>query len=158
MEPGLRRCRCCGTDFEFLGTEDSEQLDWQVRLCRILWRRRRYRRRCQCPAKLAGRIAVCAPRPPKVIPKGLLTATLRAGLSFSLIRPSSSACRYRQGRPPMCSSGVRLGDFPPFFVFEALEPARRVQVPSDLGRFHVPGGSSFSVIDFRAGASLLRSS
>ena len=82
VEPGLRRCRCCGTDFEFLGTEDSEQLDWEVRLRRILWRRRRYRRRCQCPAKLAGRIAVCAPRPPKVIPRGLFTAMFLARLAY----------------------------------------------------------------------------
>ena len=82
MEPGLRRCRGCGTDFEFLGTEDSEQLDWEVRLRRILWRRRRYRRRCQCPAKLAGRIAVCAPRPPKVIPRGLFTAMFLARLAY----------------------------------------------------------------------------
>jgi transposase len=90
VEPGLRRCRCCGTDFEFLGTEDSEQLDWEVRLCRILWRRRRYRRRCQCPAKLAGRIAVCAPRPPKVIPKGLFTAMFLARLAYE---------KYVLGRP-----------------------------------------------------------
>ena len=90
VEPGLRRCRCCGTDFEFLGTEDSEQLDWEVRLRRILWRRRRYRRRCQCPAKLAGRIAVCAPRPPKVIPKGLFTAMFLARLAYE---------KYVLGRP-----------------------------------------------------------
>ena len=90
VEPGLRRCRCCGTDFEFLGTEDSEQLGWEVRLCRILWRRRRYRRRCQCPAKLAGRIAVCAPRPPKVIPKGLFTAVFLARLAYE---------KYVLGRP-----------------------------------------------------------
>ena len=90
VEPGLRRCRCCGTDFEFLGTEDSEQLDWEVRLRRILWRRRRYRRRCQCPAKLAGRIAVCAPRPPKVIPRGLFTAMFLARLAYE---------KYVLGRP-----------------------------------------------------------
>ena len=90
MEPGLRRCRGCGTDFEFLGTEDSEQLDWEVRLRRILWRRRRYRRRCQCPAKLAGRIAVCAPRPPKVIPRGLFTAMFLARLAYE---------KYVLGRP-----------------------------------------------------------
>ena len=78
VELGLRRCRCCGTDFESLVTEDSEQLDWEVRLRRILWRRRRYRRRCQCPSKLAGRIAVCAPRPPKVIPRVVFTAMFLA--------------------------------------------------------------------------------
>ena len=98
MEPGLRRCRCCGTDFEFLGTEDSEQLDWEVRLRRILWRRRRYRRRCQCPAKLAGRIAVCAPRPPK-IPRGLFTAMFLARLGMrSTSWPAAAPDHRRAGR------------------------------------------------------------
>ena len=83
VEPGLRRCRCCGTDFEFLGTgRIGSSLTGKVRLRRILWRRRRYRRRCQCPAKLAGRIAVCAPRPPKVIPRGLFTAMFLARLAY----------------------------------------------------------------------------
>ena len=54
VEPGLRRCRGCGTDFEFLSTEDSEQLDWEVRLRRILWRRRRYRRRCRARPSWPG--------------------------------------------------------------------------------------------------------
>jgi transposase len=48
VAPELRRCRCCGTEYEYLGTEDeylgtedSEQVDWEVLLRRILWRRRR---------------------------------------------------------------------------------------------------------------------
>ena len=90
VDPELRRCRCCGTDYEYLGTEDSEQVDWRVTLIRILWRRRRYRRRCDCPAKLAGRATVCAPRPPKAIPKGLFTASFLARLAYE---------KYVLGRP-----------------------------------------------------------
>ena len=90
MDPQLRRCRCCGTEYEYLGTEDSEQVDWEVVLRRIVWRRRRYRRRCQCPAKLAGRMTVCAARPPKVIPKGLFTAMFLARLAYG---------KYVLGRP-----------------------------------------------------------
>ena len=90
VDPELRRCRCCGTEYEYLGTEDSEQVDWEVLLRRILWRRRRYRRRCQCPEKLAGRMTVCAARPPKVIPKGLFTAMFLARLAYE---------KYVLGRP-----------------------------------------------------------
>jgi transposase len=90
VDPDLRRCRCCGTGYEYLGTEDSEQIDWRVTLIRILWRRRRYRRRCDCPAELAGPAAVCALRPPKVIPKGLFTASFLARLAYE---------KYVLGRP-----------------------------------------------------------
>ena len=48
VEAGQRCCAECGEPFEFLGTEDSEQVDWQVKITRIVWRRRRYRRRCVC--------------------------------------------------------------------------------------------------------------
>jgi transposase len=90
VDPDLRRCRCCGADYEYLGTEDPEQADWRVTLIRILYRRRRYRRRCDCPAKLAGRVTVCAPRAPEVIPKGLFTAMF----------PARLACeKYVLGRP-----------------------------------------------------------
>ena len=45
-DAGQRCCAVCGLPFEFIGTEDSEQTGWQVRITRIVWRRRRYRRRC----------------------------------------------------------------------------------------------------------------
>ena len=83
VDPELRRCRCCGAEYEFLGTEDSEQIDWLVKLLRIVYRRRRYRRRCECPPELAGLgRTVCAPRAPKVIGKGLFTAQFLARLAY----------------------------------------------------------------------------
>jgi transposase len=90
VDPGLRRCGCCGTDFEYLDTEDSEQIDWRVTLIRIVYRRRRYRRRCDCLAKLAGPKTVCAPRPARVVPKGLFTAQFLARLAYE---------KYVLGRP-----------------------------------------------------------
>ena len=53
-EAGQRCCAECGEPFEFLGTEDSEQVDWQVKITRIVWRRRRYRRRCSASGARDG--------------------------------------------------------------------------------------------------------
>ena len=54
MDAAQRCCAECGEPFEFLGTEDSEQVDWQVKITRIVWRRRRYRRRCACSVPSDG--------------------------------------------------------------------------------------------------------
>ncbi len=73
-----RCCAECGEPFEFLGTEDSEQIDWQVKITRIVWRRRRYRRRCSHP----GPVTVCAPPAARPVPKGLFTAGFLARLAY----------------------------------------------------------------------------
>ena len=73
-----RVCAGCGTVFEPLGTEDSEQIDWRVTITRIVHRRRRYRRRCACQ----GPRTVIAPVPPKPVPKGRFTANFLARLLF----------------------------------------------------------------------------
>jgi len=78
VEAGQRCCAECGEPFEFLGTEDSEQIDWQVKITRIVWRRRRYRRRCACP----GPRTACAPPAPRPVPKGLFTAGFLARLAY----------------------------------------------------------------------------
>jgi transposase len=71
VDAGQRCCAECGEPFESLGTEDSEQIDWQVKITRIVWRRRRYRRRCSHP----GPATICAPPPAaRPVPKGLFTA------------------------------------------------------------------------------------
>jgi transposase len=76
LEPEERCCARCGTGYELIGTEDSELIDWRVKLIRILLRRRRYRRRCACD----GPKTACAPPAPKVVPKGLFTAGFLARL------------------------------------------------------------------------------
>ena len=78
VDAGQRCCAVCGKAFEFIGTEDSEQVDWQVTITRIVWRRRRYRRRCSHP----GPVTVCAPAAAKPVPKGLFTAGFLARLAY----------------------------------------------------------------------------
>ena len=78
MDEAERTCAGCGMVFELFGTEDSEQIDWQVTITRIVHRRRRYRRRCTCP----GRRTVTAPVPAKPIGKGRFTIGFLARLLY----------------------------------------------------------------------------
>ena len=75
---GQRTCPECGQAFEFLGSECGEQIDWQVRVTRIVHRRLRYRRRCQC----RGPRTVIAPPAPNPVPKGRFTAGFLARLLY----------------------------------------------------------------------------
>ncbi len=86
VDASQRCCAECGEPFEFLGTEDSEQIDWQVKITRIVWRRRRYRRRCSHP----GPKTICAPPAAKPVPKGMFTAGFLARLAYE---------KYVLGRP-----------------------------------------------------------
>lgn len=71
LPPGQQCCPQCGQPFaDFPGTEDSEEIDWQVRLVRRVHRRARYRPTCTCGA-VPG--IVTAPVPAKLIPKGLFS-------------------------------------------------------------------------------------
>ena len=66
-----KRCPICGKPFAvFPGTEDSEELDWEVRLVRRVHRRARYLRGCSCQG---GGGIVTAPAPAKLIPKGMFS-------------------------------------------------------------------------------------
>ena len=66
-----RRCSPCGADYVAAGTEEAEQVDWQVRVERVVIRRQRYRPGCTCP--MAQPPTITAPSPPQLIPRGLLT-------------------------------------------------------------------------------------
>jgi transposase len=69
LSDGQARCPKCGCPFlPFPGTEDSEEIHWEVRLVRHRHRRKRYVPTCACGA-VPG--IVTAPAPPKLIPKGL---------------------------------------------------------------------------------------
>jgi len=64
------QCPICGLPYELLpGTEDSEQVEVEVRAHRRRIRRRRYRRSCRCEG-IRRTITACGPR--KLIPKGRL--------------------------------------------------------------------------------------
>src|SRR5207245_4863391 len=43
LEPQERCCPRCGTGYEFIGPEDSELIDWAVKVVRIVLVRRRFR-------------------------------------------------------------------------------------------------------------------
>jgi transposase len=81
-----RCCPDCGAAYEPFGEESSAQIDWQVRIVRVLHRRRKYARPCRCKAKGV----VVAPVPQKPIRKGLFTSQFLARLVFEkyvLARP-----------------------------------------------------------------------
>ena len=69
VEPERRRCPACGDEYRAHGSEDSEQLEIEVRAYRRVIKRRRYRRSCQCAAAPA---LLTAAAPPRLIPKGIL--------------------------------------------------------------------------------------
>jgi len=63
-----QRCPRCGRRFDpFPGTEDSEEIDWDVRVSRRIHRRERYTPMCRCGA-VPG--IVTAPCPARLIRKG----------------------------------------------------------------------------------------
>ncbi|MGH8917944.1 MAG: IS66 family transposase, partial [Actinomycetes bacterium] len=71
-----RVCPRCGAGYERFGEERGEQVDWQVRLVRIVHRRPTYRRTCRCP--VPGVIA--APPPARPVAKGRWSAGFLARL------------------------------------------------------------------------------
>jgi transposase len=75
---GERTCGCCGRALQVLGSECSEQIDWQVTITRIVHRRLRYRRACECP----GPRTLIAPPAPSPISKGLFTSGFLARLLY----------------------------------------------------------------------------
>lgn len=76
-EPSERSCTTCGTPYEAMGEERSEELDWVVALRRIIHRRPRYRRRCRC---VGTKGIITAPPPPKAIAKGRFSCGFLARL------------------------------------------------------------------------------
>ena len=83
---GERVCPDCGAAYVPFGEERCEQIDWRVRIVRIVHRRPTYRRTCRCPV----RGVLVAPPPPKAIGRGRFTTGFLARLlmeKFVLGRP-----------------------------------------------------------------------
>lgn len=73
LPPDERACPHCGKPRqEMTATEDSEQIEIDVKAHRRVIRRKRYRQTCDC----AGCQTITAPVPPKLIPKSLLGASV----------------------------------------------------------------------------------
>jgi len=69
----LRQCPRCGKSFDiFPGTEDSEQIEWEVVVYRRIHKRTRYVSTCDCQV-VSG--IITAPCPPKLIPKGMFATS-----------------------------------------------------------------------------------
>jgi len=86
-----RVCPLCGCPYEDFGEESSTQIDWRVKIVRVVHRRCRYRRGCEC----APKGIVCAPVPPKPISKGLFSTQFLARLlheKYVLGRPLDRIC------------------------------------------------------------------
>ena len=68
-----QRCPRCGKPFGlFPKTEDSELIEWEIRLFRRIHKRRQYMPTCDCEA-VPG--IITAPCPPKLIPKGMFATS-----------------------------------------------------------------------------------
>jgi transposase len=83
-----RKCPKCGAPLSPSNTEDSEQIEIDVRAYRRRIRRRRYQRTCTCSSCPR---TVTAPPPPKLIPKGLLGVSVWVEIlidKFSSHRPT----------------------------------------------------------------------
>ena len=76
------QCLCgkCGEPRFAQGTEDSEQVEIDVRAYRRKFRRQRYRRGCQCPDEP---VTISAPLPEKLIPQGILGTSVFVDLLLS---------------------------------------------------------------------------
>ena len=71
-----KNCSCCGTAYSPFGDETSEQIDWIVKIIRVIHHRLKYRRNCDCDAPGI----VVAPPLPKPIAKGRFTSRFLARL------------------------------------------------------------------------------
>jgi transposase len=85
---GQRVCPQCAAALVPSGTEDSEQIEIEVRAYRRKIRRRRYQRTCSCSKPPR---TVTAPPAPKLIPKGLLGVSVWVEIlldKFASYRPT----------------------------------------------------------------------
>jgi transposase len=88
LPPDQRICPQCGATLVPSGTEDSEQIEIEVKAYRRKFRRRRYQRTCSCSTPPRTMVA---PPAPKLIPKGLLGVSVWVEIlldKFSGYRPT----------------------------------------------------------------------
>ncbi len=72
LEGGAPSCPQCGEPYRPFGTEDSEEIEFEVRVYRRVHRRARYAQRCGCGHP---RAVITAPVPAKLIPKGMFAVS-----------------------------------------------------------------------------------
>jgi transposase len=85
-------CPCCGRDYSLFGDETCEQIDWIVKIIRVVHHRLKYRRNCDCD--VPG--VVVMPPLPKAIAKGRFTSRFLARLCIEKFSFSTPVNRIAQ--------------------------------------------------------------
>jgi transposase len=115
-------CPCCGLPLRRLSdTEDSEQVEIEVRAYRRVIHRRRYRRTCTCD----GTSTITAPALPKLIPKG------RYGISIWVEILLDKYFSYRPTERLLASWRLSGLDLAPGTVTDGLERLEVLLRPID---------------------------
>lgn len=131
-----RCCLQCGAAYVPFGEERSEQIDWQVRIVRVVHRRPTYRRSCRCP----GAGVLVAPVPAKPIPKGRFTSQFLARLlveKYVLGRPLERIVSALEADGLSVAKGTLVGVLQALSVLVApLDAAIRARNGS-AGHLHV---------------------
>ena len=104
-------CPICGKPCkDFPGTEDSEEIDWEVKIIRRIHKRKRYQPTCDCKV-FPGIFA--APVAPKIIPKGMFSNDFLIRMlleKFLFQRPLYRICKYLQMEGLEVSQGTLTGN------------------------------------------------
>lgn len=104
-----KHCDTCGTRYVDFGTEDSQEIDLIFRLVLRIYKRRRYRKDCDCEGKPG---IITAPCPPKLIPKGLFSIRFWVWLlleKFLFQRPLYRSCKVLELERFFASQGTLTG-------------------------------------------------
>lgn len=109
LPEGEKRCACCGKPYVDFGTEDSQEIDLIFRVTRRIYKRRRYRKSCDCEGQPG---IITAPCPPKLIPKGLFSIRFWVWLlleKFLFQRPLYRSCKVLELEKFFASQGTLTG-------------------------------------------------
>jgi transposase len=105
-----RCCKQCGKEYRLLPwTKDSQEIDMLVKVIRLMHKRRRYRKACDCSNQPA---ALIAPVPPKLIPKGLFSTRFVSEVlieKYLLQRPVNRILKSLNMHGLNVSSGTIIG-------------------------------------------------
>jgi len=104
-------CPNCGKPCkDFPGTEDSEEIDWEVKIIRRIHKRKRYQPTCDCNV-LPGIFSASVP--PKIIPKGMFSNDFLIRMlleKFLFQRPLYRICKYLEMEGLKVSQGTLTGN------------------------------------------------
>jgi transposase len=91
--PGERICGDCGEPFSDMGEQVSEEIDVEYKLVRLVHKRKKIRKSCQCAGTSVIKVA---PGPPKLFSGSLFTTNFWAYLIFEKFQLQRPTNRVRQ--------------------------------------------------------------